>query len=58
MKHSVYCRRLEDWSGFGIFQKQDPLSKWEVVFGVGPTRKLAWKNYRAARPTETTQEPK
>ncbi len=54
---SVYCRKLEDNSGFGVFERilrwskslarmvQD--EKWELCLGVGGTRTAAWADYRA-----------
>ncbi len=56
MLNPVYCRQLEDHSGFGIFQGIVKWSKhlsaevldekWEVCLGLGSTRKAAWKDYR------------
>jgi hypothetical protein len=56
MLNPVYCRRLEDSSGFGVFQrivlrrKNSSIAvldeKWETVLGLGETRAEAWKDYR------------
>lgn len=52
----VYCRRLEDGSGYGIFpglRKLPPVpinrggrDRWEQCLGVGTTVAGAWKSYR------------
>lgn len=53
----VYCRRLEDNSGFGIFVgtrkenmaaaiHQGGRDRWEQCVGVGSTRSAAWADYR------------
>ena len=57
-KHSVYCRQLEDGSGFGVFVgtlKENTLpayaggrERWEQCVGVGSTRAAAWADYRLA----------
>lgn len=44
--HSVYCRTLEDSSGFGVFRRVYKCSRWEVCLGVGATRASAWADYR------------
>jgi hypothetical protein len=59
MRHSAYCRQLEDGSGFGVFagtRKENMLSaapapafgreRWEQCLGVGTTRIAAWADYR------------
>jgi len=55
----VYSRKLEDGSGFGVFERifrwskglskmvQD--DKWESCLGVGITLSAAWTDYRARR---------
>jgi hypothetical protein len=59
-KESVYCRRLEDGSGFGVFVgtlKENTLpafpvagrERWEPCAGVGSTRAEAWADYRASK---------
>lgn len=59
MKQSVYCRKLEDDSGFGVFQRKVAYSvaaghkvedhKWEMCLGVGSTQKEAWEDYQARK---------
>jgi hypothetical protein len=56
MLNPVYCRRLEDQSGWGVFQRiirwAIHLSanildeKWEVCLGLGNSRAEAWSDYR------------
>lgn len=55
MSDKVYCRSLEDNSGFvvcfGGFLPPKPYSiggrdRWEQVLGIGSTRKEAWTDYR------------
>jgi hypothetical protein len=46
MKKSIYARKLEDDSGFGVFERADKLARWEKCLGVGPTLKEAWADYR------------
>jgi len=50
----VYCRQLEDKSGYGVFQgiirhskAHGPVldEKWELCLGVGKTARAAWKDY-------------
>lgn len=54
MSDKVYCRELEDKSGFvvcyGSFLPSYPApiagrDKWEKVLGLGDTRKEAWEDY-------------
>jgi len=57
MLNFVYCRQLEDKSGFGVMQrivlwrKNPPIAvldeKWERVLGVGKSTAAAWKDYWA-----------
>jgi hypothetical protein len=60
MKEAVYCRQLEDGSGFGVFVgtlNKNTLpafpapvagrDRWEECVGVGGTRVAAWADYRA-----------
>ena len=53
MLNPVYCRKLEDNSGFGVFlgtakenQAGPGRPRWEQCVGVGRTRKEAWADYR------------
>jgi hypothetical protein len=56
MLNPVYCRQLEDKSGFGVFQGIVHYSKglgknilderWETCLALGSSRENAWKNYR------------
>jgi hypothetical protein len=56
MLNPVYCRQLEDGSGFGVFQGILHWSKrlfrevlderWESCLGLGQSRVEAWKDYR------------
>jgi len=56
MLNPVYCRQLEDKSGFGVFQGIVGWSKgllrevrddrWERCKGLGSTREEAWEDYR------------
>lgn len=58
-KDRVYCRKLEDGSGFvvcfgGILRTNEygifpVLPKWEEVLGLGKTRKEAWADYRSRK---------
>jgi hypothetical protein len=55
MLNPIYCRQLEDKSGFGVFQGIVHWSKylfaevldekWETCLGVGSSRAKAWKDY-------------
>lgn len=52
MPKPVYCRQLEDKSGFGVFvgtakenQAGPARPRWEQCAGVGSTRKEAWADY-------------
>jgi hypothetical protein len=60
MLNFVYCRQLEDKSGFGVFlgtarnnRASDPLhggrGRWEQCVGVGKTQAAAWKDYRTRK---------
>jgi hypothetical protein len=44
-RHSVYARRLEDNSGYGIFQRLEREGNWELCLGVGSTCRKAWLCY-------------
>jgi len=55
---TVYCRQLEDKSGFGVFvgtAKENRAAapnrggrpRWEQCVGVGITRRAAWKDYKS-----------
>jgi hypothetical protein len=47
MKDKIYCRQLEDKSGYGVFLggPPGPALRWEEVLGLGSTEKQAWKSY-------------
>ena len=59
MLNSVYCRRLEDSSGFGVFRRivtwssflSKPLidANWELCLCLGSTKNAAWENYQALK---------
>ena len=55
MSDKVYCRELEDHSGFVVCfggflpSGSSPIggrNRWEKVLGLGGTRREAWKDYR------------
>lgn len=55
MADKVYCRELEDHSGFAVcfggFLPPEPApvagrNRWEEVLGLGSTREEAWADYR------------
>lgn len=56
-KDRVYCRKLEDGSGFVVcFGSKLPAgppvggrNKWEEVLGSGKTAKEAWADYRSRK---------
>lgn len=60
MFNSVYCRELEDKSGFAVFEgtakgnraaerNHGGRDRWEKCVGLGGTREEAWKDYRTRR---------
>lgn len=59
MLNPVYCRRLEDNSGFGVFQGIKHWAKhlcawvlderWETCLGVGRSAVEAWEDYRTQK---------
>lgn len=56
MLNPVYCRQLEDNSGFGVFQgivgwskglaRRVLDEKWESCLGLGSSPEEAWEDYR------------
>jgi len=57
MRYPVYCRQLEDGSGFGVFEgtkKENTLpqglhggrEKWELCVGFGRTKEEAEADYQ------------
>lgn len=56
MINPVYCRQLEDKSGFGVFQgiahwsnhlyRKILNEKWETCLGLGSSKEEAWEDYR------------
>ena len=60
ISNPVYCRQLEDKSGFGVFAgtakenmaaspNRGGRDRWEQCVGVGSTRAEAWKDYRTRK---------
>jgi hypothetical protein len=65
-KPGVYCRKLEDNSGFAVCQrivgynntsgKSWIVEKWELCLGLGSTREGAWKEYSVNQRTKIGNE--
>lgn len=46
-KNNIYCRKLEDGSGFVVVEASR--GKWEKVLGLGSTQSEAWADYRSLK---------